>query len=161
MLGAHILRYGVSYNRLRGGGLFSFSALTPNVSPIGSIAEVNAVWPMLLRRIRFRDAGQTTFLPARVGQPCKVRRGAPLNYPIDNVTLGNGEECDTEIPAFNAPCSGTPPDNRIGLYLGDSWKLPRPNLNITHGLRYVRDSGRSDSDLPGFTGDAATGPATP
>ena len=71
----------------------------------------------------------------------------PLNYPVDNVTLGNGEECDTEIPAFNAPCSGTPPDNRIGLYVGDSWKI-KPNLNVTYGLRYVRDTGRTDSDLP-------------
>src|SRR6202522_4263947 len=40
LLGAHILRYGVSYNRLRGGGLFSFSAITPNVSPIGSTTEI-------------------------------------------------------------------------------------------------------------------------
>ncbi len=44
LLGSHILRYGVSFNRLRGGGLFSFSAITPNVSPNGSASEVaNAV----------------------------------------------------------------------------------------------------------------------
>ena len=140
LLGSHILRYGVSYNRLRGGGLFSFSAITPNVTPIGSSLEVaNAA------------AGPFTCpggLPMQ-GAAC------PLNYPVDNVTLGNGEECDTEIPAFNAPCSGTPPDNRIGLYVGDSWKI-KPNLNITYGVRYVRDTGRTDSDLPGFTGAAAT-----
>ncbi|MFZ0521960.1 MAG: TonB-dependent receptor [Candidatus Acidiferrales bacterium] len=138
LLGSHIIRYGVSYNRLRGGGLFSFSALTPNVSPIGSTDEINNAMK-----------GPFTCPGGIIGSSCA------LNYPIDNVTLGNGEECDTEIPAFGAPCSGTPPDNRIGLYLGDSWKL-RPNLNITYGVRYVRDSGRSDSDLPGFTGDAAT-----
>jgi Carboxypeptidase regulatory-like domain len=153
LLGAHILRYGVSYNRLRGGGLFSFSALTPNVSPIGSIAEVNAASPCSPTN-PLPGCG-TNDLFTCPGGPTLQGGGCPLNYPIDNVTLGNGEECDTEIPAFNAPCSGTPPDNRIGLYLGDSWKL-RPNLNITYGLRYVRDSGRSDSDLPGFTGDAAT-----
>ncbi len=140
LLGTHILRYGVSYNRLRGGGLFSFSAITPNVSPIGSSLEV---------------ANAATGPFTCPGGPGMQGAGCPLNYPVDNVTLGNGEECDTEIPAFNAPCSGTPPDNRIGLYLGDSWKL-RPNLNITYGLRYVRDTGRSDSDLPGFTGAAAT-----
>src|SRR5580700_4197077 len=153
LLGAHILRYGVSYNRLRGGGLFSFSALTPNVSPIGSIAEVNAASPCSPTN-PLPGCG-TNDLFTCPGGPTLQGGGCPLNYPIDNVTLGNGQECDTEIPAFNAPCSGTPPDNRIGLYLGDSWKL-RPNLNITYGLRYVRDSGRSDSDLPGFTGDAAT-----
>ncbi|MGB7752555.1 MAG: carboxypeptidase regulatory-like domain-containing protein, partial [Candidatus Acidiferrales bacterium] len=140
LLGSHILRYGVSYNRLRGGGLFSFSAITPNVSPIGSTTEIaNAA------------AGPFTC----PGGPLMQGSACPLNYPVDNVTLGNGEECDTEIPAFNAPCSGTPPDNRIGLYVGDSWKI-KPNLNITYGLRYVRDTGRTDSDLPGFTGTAAT-----
>jgi hypothetical protein len=123
ILGSHILRYGVSYNRLRGGGLFSFSKITANVFPIGNAAEI----------------ANAASLPGGAGNP--------LNYPLDSVTLGNGNECDTEIPAFNAPCSGTPPDNRLGLYLGDSWKV-KPNLTVTYGLRYVRDSGRSDSDLP-------------
>src|SRR6202050_5596083 len=138
LLGAHILRYGVAYNRLRGGGLFSFSAITANVSPIGSTVEINNAM-----NGPFACPGSIT------GASC------PLNYPVDNVTLGNGEECDTEIPAFNAPCRGTPPDNRIGLYVGDRWKS-KPNLNITYGVRYVRDTGRTDSDLPGFTGTAAT-----
>jgi hypothetical protein len=132
LLGSHILRYGVSYNRLRGGGLFSFSAITPNVTPNGTSDEVAAA-----------ASGPFTC----PGGPSLQGSACPLNYPVDNVTLGNGEECDTEIPAFKAPCSGTPPDNRIGLYVGDSWKL-KPNLNITYGVRYVRDTGRSDSDLP-------------
>src|SRR6202789_661321 len=140
LLGSHILRYGVSYNRLRGGGLFSFSAITPNVSPIGSTDEIAAA-----------ASGPFTC----PGGPAMQGAACPLNYPVDNVTLGNGEECDTEIPAFKAPCSGTPPDNRIGLYVGDSWKI-KPNLNIPYGVRYVRDTGRTDSDLPGFTGSAAT-----
>jgi Carboxypeptidase regulatory-like domain len=138
LLGAHILRYGASYNRLRGGGLFSFSAITANVSPIGSSLEIaNAM------NGPFTCPGG--FTPA----------SCPLNYPLDNVTLGNGEDCDTEIPAFNEPCSGTPPDNRLGLYVGDSWKV-KPNLTVTYGVRYVRDTGRTDSDLPAFTGTAAT-----
>lgn len=121
--GSHILRYGVAFNRLRGGGLFSFSEITPNVSPIGNPAEVAAA----------------AALPGGSANP--------LNYPLDTVTLGNGEGCDTEIPAFNEPCSGAPPDNRLGAYVGDSWKL-KPNLTITYGVRYVRDTGRADSDLP-------------
>jgi hypothetical protein len=130
LLGSHILRYGVSYNRLRGGGLFSFSAITPNVTPNGTSDEV-------------ANAANGPFT-CPGGFPLA---SCPLNYPVDNLTLGNGEECDTEIPAFNAPCSGTPTDNRIGLYVGDSWKI-KPNLNITYGVRYVRDTGRTDSDLP-------------
>jgi hypothetical protein len=121
--GSHILRYGASFNRLRGSGLFSSSAITPNVSPSGSAAEVSAARGFL------------------------GGAGNPLNYRVDKVTLGNGEGCDTEIPAFNAPCSGTPPDNRLGLYVGDSWKV-KPNFTVTYGLRYVRDTGRADSDLP-------------
>lgn len=121
--GAHVLRYGIGYNRLRGGGLFSFSEITPNVTPIGNAAEVAAA----------------ALLPGGSANP--------LNYPLDNVTLGNGEACDTEIPAFNEPCSGTPPDNRLGAYVGDSWKI-KPNLTVLYGVRYVRDTGRTDSDLP-------------
>jgi len=143
LLGSHILRYGVSYNRLRGGGLFSFSAITANVSPIGSTIEVNAASPCSPTNpppgCGFNDL--FTCPGGITGGSC------PLNYPLDNVTLGNGQECDTEIPAFNATCSGTPPDNRLGLYVGDSWKA-KPNLTVTYGVRYARDTGRADSDLP-------------
>ena len=38
------------------------------------------------------------------------------------------------------------PDNRISFYFGDSWKV-KPNLTVTAGLRYVRDTGRTDSNL--------------
>jgi carboxypeptidase family protein len=143
LLGAHIIRYGVAYNRLRGGGLFSFSAITPNVTPNGTAGEISAASPCSSTNTAANCGTNDLFVcPGAI-----TGGGCPLNYPVDNATLGNGEECDTEIPAFKAPCSGTPPDNRIGLYLGDSWKL-KPNLTITYGVRYVRDTGRSDSDLP-------------
>ena len=38
-------------------------------------------------------------------------------------------------------------DTRMQAYLGDAWKL-RPNLTMTIGVQYVRDTGRSNSDLP-------------
>src|SRR5580698_5997089 len=143
LLGAHIIRYGVAYNRLRGGGLFSFSAITPNVTPNGTAAEISAASPCSSTNTAPNCGTNDLFIcPGAI-----TGGGCPLNYPVDTATLGNGEECDTEIPAFKAPCSGTPPDNRVGLYLGDSWKL-KPNLTITYGVRYVRDTGRSDSDLP-------------
>jgi len=70
----------------------------------------------------------------------------PLNYPASTVQLGNGQGYDSEIPAFGLPAGGSGPDNRISVYFGDAWKV-KPNLTLSYGIRYVRDSGRTDSDL--------------
>jgi hypothetical protein len=70
----------------------------------------------------------------------------PLNYLAQNVTLGNGQGFSSELPAFGYPGGGQGPDNRLLLYFGDSWKVKR-NLTLTYGLRYQRDTGRTDSDI--------------
>src|ERR1019366_3963668 len=36
---------------------------------------------------------------------------------------------------------------RFSWYIGDNWKI-RSNLNVSLGLHYIRDTGRSDSQLP-------------
>ena len=69
----------------------------------------------------------------------------PLNYPADTVTLANGQGFSSLKAAFGFPGGGLGPDNRFSWYLGDSWKI-KPNFTLTYGLRYVRDTGRSDSD---------------
>src|SRR5262249_21904134 len=71
----------------------------------------------------------------------------PLNYPVTTIRVGNGLGFNTEHPALGFPAGGLGPDNRMGLYIGDSWKL-KPNFTINAGLRYDRDTGRTDSDLP-------------
>jgi hypothetical protein len=122
-VGSHVLRYGAGFNHILGGGFASFLKLAPAVGAgIG-------------------DCGP--------GSACsKLPGGAsnPLNYPASTVQLGNGIGFSSEIPAFGFPAGATGPDNRISLYFGDSWKL-KPNLTLTYGLRYVRDSGRTDSDI--------------
>ena len=128
--GSHILRYGVAYNLLRGGGFASFFSISPVVSPNGTSNEVAAA-----------ASGPFTCGAGIGGSAC------PLNYPVDAATIGNGLGCGSEIPAFGEPCGGTPTDNRLGLYVGDSWKV-KPNFTLTYGVRYSRDTGRTNSDLP-------------
>jgi hypothetical protein len=129
-IGAHVLRYGGGWNHIFGGGFASFLELAPAVgSPLNSTSEA------------FANNSCGT------GTPCFPGGQAnPLNYPVTNVSLGNGQGYASEIPGFGFPAGASGPDNRISFYFGDAWKF-RPNLTITVGLRYVRDSGRTDSDL--------------
>ena len=46
---------------------------------------------------------------------------------------------------MNAPAGGQA-DTRFEAYAGDSWKIT-PNFTLTYGLKYGRDTGRTDSDL--------------
>src|SRR5581483_1991243 len=120
---SHIFRYGVGFNHLLGGGFASFLGTAPAVG-----ANVS-------------DCG-----PACQAGPFAGGAGNPLNYPATNVTLGNGQGFPSEFPAFGFPAGRLGPDNRFSCYFGDSWKI-NPNFTVTAGIRYVRDTGRTDSDL--------------
>jgi len=72
--------------------------------------------------------------------------GAPLTCLTSLVLLSTGIGFESEKAAFGFPGGGLGPDNRFYWYIGDSWKL-LPNFTLTYGLRYIRDTGRSDSDL--------------
>jgi hypothetical protein len=129
-LGKHILRYGVGYNHIQGGGFAKFFALAPvvNADP-SSLVDCSA--------------------PSAPNCIANVFTGGdsnPLNYPVQTVVLGNGQGFSSEKPAFGLPGGGLGPDNRIQWYIGDSWKV-KPNFTLTYGLRYVHDTGRTDSDL--------------
>ncbi len=73
--------------------------------------------------------------------------GNPLDDHISQVLASNGQGFSTTQAALGFPAGGLGPDNRIALYIGDSWKL-RTNLTVALGLRWERDTGRTDSDLP-------------
>lgn len=123
VLGKHILRFGGGWNHIQGGGFAKFLGLAPAVgAPLAACAQNSAV--------------------------C-TNAANPLTYPVENVILGNGQGFSTEKSAFGLPAGGLGPDNRLGAYFGDSWKV-RPNLTVTAGLRYARDTGRTDSDLAGI-----------
>lgn len=127
---SHILRYGFGWNHIQGGGFAEFLGLAPAVnSPSTGLATCAA--PGQLNCISNAFPGGA---------------GNPLNYPVETVNVGNGIGFSSEKPAFGLPGGGLGPDNRISWYVGDTWKL-RSNLTLSYGVRYVHDTGRSDSDL--------------
>ena len=124
-----MIRYGAEINRILGGGFASFLATAPAVGDN-------------------YDAADIAFATASTAFPGE--QSNPLNYPVDDVTLGNGVGYGSAIPQFGFPGGGQF-DTRFSWYIGDNWKL-RPNLNISLGLHYIRDTGRSDSQLPAISG---------
>jgi hypothetical protein len=121
--GSHIIRWGIDYNRITGWTFASFFGLTPRVQSSFLFAPGTLTCP----------GGQT-------GAAC------PLNYTADFVTMGNGEGSFTELKRFGKPAGGLGPDDRLGAYIGDSWKV-KPNFTLSYGMRYDRDTGRTDSDI--------------
>jgi len=124
-MGKHIIRYGFDFNHIVGGGFANFQSIAPFLSTNVGQAEMS-----FANTNPFGPGGDTN----------------PLNYPVEGVSLGNGLGYSSSTPAFGLPAGGIT-DNRVGAYVGDSWKF-RKNLTLSYGLRYVRDSNRSDSYLP-------------
>jgi hypothetical protein len=120
---SHIFRFGAGYNDIQGGGFASFFGIAPLLEAGVFTGPVIAGNP-----------------PMPGGNPAD-----PTAYPLLGAILGNGQGFFTEKPNFGFPGGGQS-DHRFQAYVGDSWKV-KPNFTFTYGLRYNRDTGRSDSDL--------------
>jgi len=132
--GNHIIRYGMDYNRIQGGGYAKFFGIDPSVFGLLQGSDYGAA-------LANCPSSPTENVPGIGLAPTD-----PTCYPADEVIIGNGQGFSTEKPAFGFPSGGLGPDNRLGLYIGDNWKVA-PTFTLTAGLRYDRDTGRTDSDI--------------
>lgn len=123
-LGSHVIRYGFDFNRIVVAGFVPFYSLAPYV---------------------FTNVGDSEEAFAQTG-PFSGGETNPLNYPVEYVQVGNGLGYLSPTPGLGLP-AGSFFTHRLGLYGGDSWKWKK-NVTLTYGLRYVRDTGRTDSGYP-------------
>ena len=159
--GRHTLRYGGGVDWLRGGGYASFFGLAPQVADNVTCAILEG--PNLDDGVGSVESGPFPALGSSAIQAtldgCATPQhpgglpynGAtnPSNYPAEggtSMTFGNGQGYFTEIPSFGFPGGGQL-DDRINFYLSDTVKL-FSKLIVNFGVRYVRDTGRDDEDLP-------------
>jgi len=118
-LKSHVFNYGVSVNRILGGGFASFFGFAPQLN-----ADLSA---------------------GAIGTGGSGSASDPTAYTTGSVVMGNGEGFNTEKAEFGYPAGGQS-DWRFGTYFGDTWKV-RQKLTVNYGIRYSRDTGRSDADL--------------
>jgi hypothetical protein len=128
----HTIRFGAAIHRISQGDFYAPGDFGPSVTSSNGIDVIAAI------------NSNPNLMPIIPGDP----RGAadnPLNYPVGTVTIFNGLGSFSENSAFNRSTGGHF-DTRVEGYLGDTFNL-FPNLNISFGVNYVRDSGRTNSDL--------------
>jgi hypothetical protein len=136
--GPHTIRFGAAFSRIEIGGVTSYGALAPSVSGSPTLANIEEVL----------NNANSPFAALVSGDPAG-RADNPLNYLVNGVTIYNGNGFSSNKSAFGYPRGGHF-DNRVEAYLGDTWKV-RHNLNVTLGVNYARDTGRTDSNLAPVT----------
>jgi hypothetical protein len=120
----HTIRFGVAVHRIAQGDFYTQGNDGPSVTSSNGIDVIDA-----LNGISALTGGADN----------------PLNYPVGTITIFNGLGNFSESSAFNRP-NGGHFDTRLEGYLADKFNVI-PSLNITLGVGYVRDTGRTDSDL--------------
>jgi len=127
----HTLRFGAAYHHIEQGDFNHPGDFGPSVTSSNGIDVINAI------------NSNPTFPPFFLGDP-RGPADNPLNYPVGTVTIYNGLGNFSEKSAFDR--LGGHSGNRMELYAADTFKR-HSNLNITLGVNYVRDTGRTNNDL--------------
>jgi Carboxypeptidase regulatory-like domain len=120
----HTIRFGGAIHRITQGDFYAPGNDGPSVTSSNGLDVINAI----------------------NGDP-SLSGGAenPLNYPVGTLTIFNGLGGFSENSGFNHSTGGHA-DTRFEGYIGDTFNV-LPNLNVSVGVNYIRDSGRTDSDL--------------
>ncbi len=129
----HTIRFGGAIHRIAQGDFYAPGNYGPSVTSSDGLDVITAI------------NSNPILSPLYTGDP-RGPADNPLNYPVGTVTIFNGLGNFSENSAFNRPTGGHF-DTRLEGYLGDTFNV-LPNLNLSFGVNYVRDSGRTDSDLP-------------
>ncbi len=129
----HTIRFGGAIHRIAQGDFYAPGNYGPSVTSSNGMDEINAI-------------NSDPSLPPIIPGDLRGAADNPLNYPVGTVTIFNGLGNFSENSAFNRPMGGHF-DTRLEGYVGDTFNL-FPNLNISFGVNYVHDTGRTDSDLP-------------
>ncbi len=136
--GVHTFRFGGAIHHITQGDFYSPGLVGPSVTSSNSLAVINAI-----------NSNPNLLPPLVPGDP-RGEADNPLNYPVGTFTIYNGLGNFSENSAFNRSTGGHL-DTRIEGYIGDKFNV-LPNLNVTVGVNYVRDSGRTDSDIGSIPG---------
>jgi len=122
IFGKHQFHFGASFDRILVGRFAPFSSIAPVLSDPSSIP-----------------------LPPSPGGLSGLASD-PFSYPAQFAYLSNGQGFQSEKSAFGLPAGGLT-DNQISLYGADTFKV-KPNIVVTFGVGWVRDTVPNNSDLP-------------
>lgn len=120
----HSLRFGAEYNKIDEVVFANFFGLAPRLRT-NSFSAANRA---------FAASG-----------PFPGGATNPLNYPVNQIVIGNDLGFFSERPALGFQHGGTTV-NRLGFYLQDSWRAS-PTLTLNAGVRYSWNSEAADFDL--------------
>lgn len=124
VLGKHTWSFGAEHNRIEQFVFANFFGLAPRIR-----ASYNATTRAFAATSPFAAGGITN----------------PLNFPLNNVRVGNGLGFFSEKPAHGYPFGGTV-NHRLAFYAHDSWKMT-PNFTLNYGVRYTWHSNLANTDL--------------